>query len=371
MANGKWQMHSEWRPAMGACAPPLFAIWYLPFAILLLWVTTLVVPAGVATAAPSDAIPKDLTPEAMQAIEKGLTWLAKAQGADGSYTYQGAGTQGGNPGITGLAGIAFMAGGSYPGRGPYADNVERAAKYVISKTHPRTGFISNGGSRMYEHGFAALFLAEVYGMTRRDDVRPPLIRSINLIENCQSPQGGWRYNPTPDDADISVTICQIMALRAARNSGIRVSKRVIDNGVKYVKACQNKDGGFSYQPSGGGFGGSGYARTAAGVCSLYYAGVYGDPDIQRGIDWMVKNPDQGNMMSGGSHYYYGHYYAVQAMYQAGGKVWSGYFPRMRDQLVKTQQADGSWSLQTGGTFETEVALILLQVPYGYLPILQR
>ena len=323
-------------------------------------------------AAPSDAIPKDLNPEAMKAIEKGLAWLAKAQAADGSWAYQGAGTQGGNPGITGLAGIAFMAGGSQPGRSQYGDQVERAVKYVVAKTHPRTGFISNGNSRMYEHGFAALFLAEVYGMTRRDDVRAPLIRAINLIENCQSPQGGWRYTPTPVDADISVTICQIMALRAARNSGIRVSKVVINNGVKYVKACQCKDGGFSYQPMGGGMGGSGYARTAAGVCSLYYAGVYGDPDIQRGIDWLNKNPN-GDGMGGfaGGHYFYGHYYAVQAAHQAGGKTWAGYFPRMRDQLVKNQKADGSWSAQTGGTFETAVALIILQVPYGYLPILQR
>ncbi len=341
------------------------------FSICRLLLPVLLFCPGRALGAPSDAVPKDLTPEAMKAVEKGLAWLAKSQNAEGAWPYQAYGGDGsGNVGITALAGIAFLAGGNQPGRGQYADNVERAVKYVIAKTHPRTGYINSGNTRMYEHGFGALFLAEVYGMTRRDDVRGPLIRAINLIENCQSPQGGWRYTPTPVDADISVTICQIMALRAARNSGVRVSKVVIDNGVKYVKACQNQDGGFSYQPSGGA-GGSGYARTAAGVCSLYYAGTYGDPGIQKGVDFMSR-PNPAEMYGyGQGHYFYGHYYAVQAMYQAGGKYWSGYFPTERDELVKNQNADGSWMAQTGGTFETAVALIILQVPYGYLPILQR
>jgi hypothetical protein len=345
------------------------------------YVTAAAVPAGLlvllflpaaAAPAPSEQVPKDLTPEAMKAIEKGLAWLAKNQNKEGAWAYgaYGGGDASGNVGITGLAGIAFLAGGHQPGRGQYGDSVERAMRYVASKTNMRTGYITSGNSRMYEHGFAALFLSEVYGMTRREDVKAPLRMAVNLIENCQNPQGGWRYTPTPVDADISVTICQIMALRSARNSGIRVSKKVIDGGVKYVKSCQNGDGGFSYQPTQG-MGGSGYARTAAGVCSLYYAGSYGDPGIQKGLDYLARPNNNEFAGFGNGHYFYGHYYAVQAMYQAGGKYWAGYFPKMREELIKHQNADGSWHAQTGGTFETAVALIILQVPYGYLPILQR
>ena len=324
-------------------------------------------------AAPSEVMPKDLNPAAMQAIERGLDWLAKAQRSDGSWAYQqGGGGSGGHVGITALAGIAYLAGGHVPGRGQYGENVERAIRYVINCTDDLTGYINSGNTRMYSHGFGALLLAEVYGMTRREDVRAPLIGAVKLIENCQNPEGGWRYSPLPIDADISVTICQIMALRAARNAGIRVSKRVIDQGIKYVKSCQNRDGGFSYMPSRDMLGGSGYARTAAGVCSLYYAGTYGDPAVKRGLDYMAANHEFGGRGRFGSqHYFYGHYYAVQAMFQAGGKYWEGYFPRMRDELIHNQNADGGWSAQTGGTFETAVALIILQVPYGYLPILQR
>ena len=71
---------------------------------------------------------------------------------------------------------------------------------------------------MYDHGFATLFLAEVYGMTRTPKLRNSLERAVRLIINAQNKEGGWRYEPDSKDADLSVTVCQVMALRAARNA---------------------------------------------------------------------------------------------------------------------------------------------------------
>ena len=36
------------------------------------------------------------------------------------------------------------------------------------------------------------------------------------------------------------------------------------------------------------------------------------------------------------HYFYGHYYAVQAMWTAGGRYWSAWYPAVRDELVGRQ-----------------------------------
>ena len=312
--------------------------------------------------------PDEITSKAQAAIEKGLACLAASQGEDGAYPLY---NKEGNPGITGLAGLAFMAGGSVPGRGKYGPNVEKALEYVLKNVR-HDGFITAGNSRMYEHGFATLFLAEVYGMTGNPTVKEQLGLAVQLIEGTQNAEGGWRYNPVPMDADISVTICQIMALRAARNAGIQVSKRVIDNGVKYVRRCQNPDGGFSYVA---GTAGSGFARTAAGVCSLYYSGDYESEGLRKGLDYLFVNMK--GAISGGTegHFHYAHYYAVQAMFQAGGKYWDGYYPAVRDQLVKTQQADGSWpNVGFGGggnAYSNAMSCIILQVPYRYLPVLQR
>jgi squalene cyclase len=303
-----------------------------------------------------------LTPRTQKAIERGLTYLASIQRDDGSWAYQGSA---GNTGITALAGLAFLAGGSTPGRGKYGTNLDKAVEYIVKNTR-KDGYITAGNSRMYEHGFATLFLAEVYGMTPTDVVKEKLALAVGLIERTQNGQGGWRYNPVPYDADISVTICQIMALRAARNAGIQVSKGVIDGGIKYVKACQNGDGGFSYIA---GSSGSGFARTAAGVCSLYYAGEYEDKAIRRGLDYLYKNIRNNRVHAG--HFHYGHYYAVQAMWQAGGKYWNDYYPVVRNVLLKQQGSDGSWKGYGQQAYATSMSLIILQVPYRYLPVLQR
>ena len=37
-------------------------------------------------------------------------------------------------------------------------------------------------------------------------------KAVNLIVDTQNAEGGWRYQPQRRDADISVTICQVMAL---------------------------------------------------------------------------------------------------------------------------------------------------------------
>ena len=189
---------------------------------------------------------------ARPAIEKGLKFLATRQQEDGAFSNSGYGR---NAAVAALAGMAWLANGSTPGRGPYGEEVERITDYLLDHCE-ENGFISVEGATshgpMYEHGFATLFLAEVYGMSPRDDLRDKLTRAIDLIVRTQNSEGGWRYQPRREDADLSVTICQVMALRAARNAGLRVPNETIDQCIDYVKKSQNADGGFRYMLQAGG-----------------------------------------------------------------------------------------------------------------------
>ena len=155
-----------------------------------------------------------MTPDTDNAIKSGLAWLARTQNADGSL---GSGTYRGNIAVTSLAGLAFMASGSSPGRGPYGSQIDKALVYVMNNTSP-AGFIAvvaaSTHGPMYSHGFGTLFLAEAYGMTRRPEIREKLQKAVRLIVDTQNIEGGWRYQPVRRDADLSVTICQINALRA-------------------------------------------------------------------------------------------------------------------------------------------------------------
>jgi hypothetical protein len=177
--------------------------------------------------------------------------------------------------------------------------------------------------------------------------------------------------PVAYDADISVTIAQVMALRAARDAGIKVEKDVIDKAISYVRKCQNPDGGFSYQAMSGGGGGSGFARSAAGVAALYYAGVFEGDDLKRGLDYIKQfAPNRGGAAAAGNaHYYYGQYYAVQAMFLAGGDYWSAWYPAIREELIaKQDKRTGAWSGEISEDYATACALIILQMPNRYLPV---
>lgn len=306
------------------------------------------------------------TPELEAAVARGLEWLAKQQLPDGSFGGQS--QYGRHVGITSLGGIAFVAEGSLPGRGRYARVVDLSLKFVLDSCSEQSGLITAETSYgpMYGHGFATLFLAEVYGTSARSDLREKLQKAVALIVRTQNEQGGWRYHPVRADADISVTICQIMALRAARNAGIAVPKSTIDRAIKYVQDSQESDGGFRYMLDSSG---SMFARSAAGVAALQYAGVYDTAPIQRGIAYLERFTP--GMTEEQTHYFYGQYYAAQAMFQAGGSHWERWWPAIRDELISKQLPDGSWRGQAGSEYGTAMALIILQIPKQTLPIFQR
>jgi len=306
-----------------------------------------------------------LTPEVQARTQKGLKWLAARQNDDGAFGI-GRG-YGRNVAVVSLAGMAWLSSGSTPGRGPYGIPIQRANDFVLGACRS-SGYInvSEGQSHgpMYGHGFATLYLAEIYGMTPGDrEVREKLEKAVRMIIASQNREGGWRYENRPSEADISVTVCQIMALRAARNCGLFVPKDVIDRTIEYVRQCQNDDGGFRYQLVRRSR--SEFARSAAGLVALYSAGVYEGSEIKRALNYLERHRPDGFV---DPHYYYG----VQAQYQAGGQHWNQWFPRIRDQLLSDQRTDGSWTdMSFSNEYATAMACIILQIPNNHLPIFKR
>lgn len=367
--------------------------------------------------------PASLATEASRrGAEKALRWLVQYQEDDGSWRcnvgfklndgYRVEFQDQKHVGVTALAGAAFLASGSVPDRGPYAENVKRALDFVIS-CQQESGYISKFGTRMYEHAFATMFLAEVYGMTHDKRVRDALQRAVEFTYKAQNSQGGWRYAPNAEDSDMSIVVCQVMALRAAKNKGITVPKESIDKAVDYVlNSAITRSNGFmgtdfergtflyQYDPRGGASviqTRTSFALTSAGLTTLYGAGVYTDGDIadiinerrlekyRRGGDPLprfrdmidyVKNHyrDVANGSNDGfGHYFffYGNYYAAQAMFITGGRDWETYYTRLREDLLRLQKDDGGVRSNVGTAFSTAVTALLLEVPNNYLPIFQR
>lgn len=344
------------------------------------WLLAVLVAPCITLAAEDDtetSAAKLITPAADEAVDKGLRWLAARQQEDGSFGRRG---YQGNVAVVGLAGLAWMSGGSTPGRGPHGAEVDRCLDYILAHCQ-QSGFITARGTAsrgpMYGHGFATLFLAECHGMSPKPELREKLVRAVNLIESSQNDEGGWRYEPRRADADVSVTICQVMALRAARNAGLFVPNETIDRCIDYVKQCRNPDGGFAYRLQDRKV--SEFPRSAAGVMVLYSAGIYEGPEIDKALGYLNRFRPVGEKRVE-TYYYYGHYYAVQAMWQAGGENWQRWYPAIRDELLARQDDDGAWGqANRGGSsgsaigleYATTMACIILQVPENVLPIFQR
>ncbi len=302
-----------------------------------------------------------------KATARALEWLKDKQNADGSFSD---GAYAHNTAITAYVMLAFMSQGHLPNQGQYGPEVAKAARFLMASQREIDGYLVGArGGNMYCHAMATLALAELYGQTGDDTLKPAVKKAADLIIRSQAANGGWRYEPQPTGADISVTIMQVMALRAAKNAGMHVPETTLKKAIAYIKSCYRPTvGGFTYMPSSGS---PGFARTAAGLCVLFLTGEYEAKEIPKGVEYLKAHFDSP------SHFFYGHYYAAHAMHQAGGKDWEDWYGRLVQFFVtsNSQSADGSWSTtrrrEVGPVYQTSIAVICLSVPAHYLPIFQR
>lgn len=333
---------------------------------------------------------REFDPATLRAISRGLAYLAAHQEADGSWkdvvgrkiNNNYVGTHDKHVGATALACMSFMAHGDFPGRGRYGENVRKGLEFIMNSMD-MNGYVTYGESRMYSHAFATLFLAEVYGMSGGEDVGQKLRQATDAIVRAQNAQGAWRYKPDSQDSDLSITVCQVMALRAARNSGVAVPSDTVKRAIEYVKKSASPSGAFYYQIyDDRGFrtvSRTSLALTAAGVAALQGAGDYYGREVERGVRYLYRNyvgthhsrAQVMRQVSDSFEFLYGQYYASQAMYQAGGKNWTDYSERLRKELLLVQQSDGRWQDPVGPNYATAMATLILQIPFRYLPIFQR
>ncbi|MHC4605575.1 MAG: prenyltransferase/squalene oxidase repeat-containing protein [Planctomycetota bacterium] len=322
---------------------------------------------------------REMTEEQETAIRWGLQHLEKNQSRSTGAIGSGAPVA-----FTGLGGLAFLANGSTPRRGEYSTPLRRALEFILKRTSKR-GYINEGsgnyrgrgGSGMHGHGYATLFLAEIYGMCGdeidggNEHVREALQRAVKLIESSQDRHGGWTYTPGPTGHEGSVTITVVQALRAARNAGIRVDKKTVEKGIDYIKKTSNPDGTIAYSITHRGGGGT-YPLTAAGMCVFNYFGLYSAPELKKGMKALMRQLK--GSAGGSSHSYYAHFYAAQAVYFArryDRKMWEEGYTLIRKDLLKKYRASGRWTRDGyDGTFGAACACCALQIPYRMLSIFE-
>jgi hypothetical protein len=327
-----------------------------------------------------------------QAIKRAIGYLVTQQDKDGAIQahYQWAN----RTAMTSLALMAFAAVGHQPADDSNEGRcMKKALGYVLRPENQTVDgyFGAQDGSRMYGHGIITLTLAELLGMgadgtqdkliTERCKAAVQLILRAQSIQKNDKDSGGWRYTPDSYDSDLSASVWQVSALRAAKNAGIEVPKAAIDRAVEYIKGCYFSPRDVGGKPtdlkSGCAYGVSGrapvYSTVAAGLLSMQMCGNYEGLEVAGSTTWLMEvKPDPD-----GQWFYYGSYYYAQGMYQRGGKFAEHAKKNIEEALLPRQNPDGSWratqqrEAEAGDVYCTSMAILALAVKYHFLPIYQR
>lgn len=305
--------------------------------------------------------------------------------------------------MTSLAIMAMASIGTQPSdHSKFGRSMRRAIDYVLKPVHQtKEGYFGRyDSSRMYGHGITTLMLTEMLGMGANRDqnkrILEALAPAIDLILGAQKipkskrHRGGWRYEPTSRDSDLSVSVWQVMALRSAKNDSLNVPKQAIDFAVEFLQESfaepeiltptedENGKGennllrrsGFTYMP---GSRQSTFTMTSAGLLAIQVCGWYDSPMVVSAAEWLLKYPPERNER----FFFYGIYYYAQGMHQAGGEYAKTAEEVTSKMLLESQKTNGSWVAENGeernvgAVYATSLAVLSLSVRYHYLPIYQR
>lgn len=317
------------------------------------------------------------------AVALGLTWLAKQQRKDGSWSLTGPysyGAQTDNPeAATALALLAFQGAGNTHRAGKFRQNVLRGWDWLLQQQDADGNFFHEGSfnHRFYTQGLCTIALCEIYGMTKGERFKQPALDAVDYLIRSQSPEGGWRYSPNAD-SDVSVTGWIVMALQSARMAGFDVSPDVFRKVERFLDRIA-LEGGSKYPYQKGRE--ATLAMTAEALLMRQFLGWSHDDDrLVKGVNWITEPSHLINFERDRDVYYW--YYATQVCHHMEGEAWKKWNAVMRqalpEQQVKTGPEAGSWdptkpsrdawANEGGRLYVTCLSIYCLEVYYRHLPL---
>jgi hypothetical protein len=329
------------------------------------------------------------------AVELGLRWLAAHQSRDGNWSPNGyasacpsndrcggsRGQAGCEHGVTGLALLAFLGAGYTHLKGPYQATVERGLQWLVKRQDPKGFFYDSsqgaaiGG--MYGHGVCTFALGEAAAMTDDRSLLPALEKAVGAIQASQQYNGGWWYHPSPAEkhSEFTLSVWQMMGLKAAAVAGVPVPPAVIDKAKQHVRDSTDPNGGVYYSARGN----ITMGATGAGLFARCMFGMAQGGALERGLAYADKDPGMEPDLQRQTlqwEYVYYWYYRTLVAFQMQGKPWRDWNRKMRPYLVTKQQtrghAAGSWPMidyTAGGTvYSTSICVLMLETYYRYLPM---
>jgi len=347
------------------------------------------------------------------AVELGLRWLADHQDVSGGGMWDcdefmkhdpaddrcdGAGKALFDPGVSGLALLAFLGAG-YTDRGtarenPFAQNVREGLRYLAQIQDDEGCFGPRSSQHfMYNHAIAALAVTEAYWMTRNPVLRKPAQAGLDFISMARNPYLAWRYHPRGGENDTSVTGWCVMALKSGKFANLSIDPDAFTGARLWIDKMTDPDfGQVGYNTPGGAparpegmqdrFPAErSQSMTSVGLLTRIFLGE--DPAtsdmIRKGTDLCMRalprwDPDDGSI----DMYYW--YYGTLAMFQVGGPAWKRWNEAMKVAILDHQHPKGSgaragswdpidpWGPDGGRIYSTACMVMCLEVYYRYAQV---
>lgn len=312
------------------------------------------------------------TAETEEAVTRALKWLAANQETNGCWSIVRHGGQDGHDvAATSASLLAFFGRGIRHDRpGDFQDTVARGVKWLVAQQNKLTGDMRGPYPRqngMYDQCIATLALAEAYGLTKDEDLYVAAQSAIDFLVDAQGQQdGGWRYEPKQQPADLSVSGWAIMALKNAEMSGLHVPAKTMQGAKKWLATVSGGSQGGIYGYQGGGGGSS--AMVATGYFCSQLMGL--SPNTRKAFETASSLAPQSDKI--GNVYFA--YYGTLCANQNQGPFWRKWRADMQATFLANQSPDGSWSIadnhgsSMGRSICTALIALSLQAHYRYTPL---
>jgi len=315
-----------------------------------------------------------------KAIKKGVEYLLKAQGADGSWP--GFGGDKYPVGPTAMATYALLESEVYPANDP---RIKKALDWLAKRQAPGRLTL---GKKTPKEGGGSLYCFKTYSLglranaflaaTKRglSDYKKNLRKDVaQLILSTKDGSYGYdSYGNGQSAGDNSNSQYGVLGVWAGAQADEEIPRAYWYKILKHWLACQGGDGGWAYH---GGGRGSSQTMTTAGLASMFlcYDNLLYDGFIKcdmgakaqqilrplnRGLEWMDKNFGGGGNRGIGSNYYL--LYGVERVGLASGYKYFGkmdWYKSGASTLIRSQTPGGSWSGGRGDVINTSYALLFL------------
>lgn len=222
-------------------------------------------------------------PKTASVVEEGLQWLGRRQLQDGSWNFnhtllrpnrprpnsarcENVGTVDSCPNAaTALALMAYLGDGKSLKDRDYRKEIMGGMTYLLRKVRPvseqilrtpqelqqalarEASLVEGEYADFRSHAWGTLTVCEFFALTKEPPYRVAAQALVTHVEHQQNEDGGWPHRerelnvnnmlvPKKESHHSSsiATVWNLMALRAAKEAGLEVSRRALDNAIKYL-----------------------------------------------------------------------------------------------------------------------------------------